>query len=539
VRRVFPTFVLLALGCSGEIGAPTGSTDPSAAGVCRNPDVLQLGSAPVRRLTANEYRNTLEDLLGRPLPEIPELPPDAVTAGSFENEALALAASDVHVARWEQSAFAVGGQVADDPETRARLVPCDETDAGCAEEFVASFGRRALRRPLTAEETTRYAAFFEEQRAAIDFAGAVQLTVTAMLQSPQFLYRLEIGGDLDGEHVALSDHEVASRLSYLLWQSMPDDELFAAADAGELQDLGNVAAQTRRMLEHPRARAAIGEYFRQWLHLDRVAGEHKLPELVPEWSPAVAAAATLESQQFAEHVFFEGNLRDLFTSRHGFVSEELAPLYGVAAAPEGTELPAERAGILSRIAFLGGEAHEANGSPPLRGVYVIRRLLCQATGSPPANADTSPPDRSEDMGPMTNRMAFEERTASAECQQCHTRIDGFGFGFEAFDMAGRFRTSDNGLPVDASGFAIGIGNDAAYEGADELQALFAESPTVQDCAVETFFTYAQGRAPEAGDSCQLEALQTAFRAADGDLDEMVVQLVTRPEFLLRPAVESE
>lgn len=540
VERWFTVALTAALvACSGQISEPTGERpDDGDPAVCVDPDRLQLGDAPVRRLTATEYHNTLRDLMGTEVPDLPSLPSDAVTAGSFENEAAALAASDVHVSRWEQGAFAAGGLVASDATVRGRFATCTEADAGCARTFVTEFGRKAFRRPMTEAEIDRYEAFFEARRAEIDWDAAVQLTVTAFLQSPQFLWRLEHGaGSAGDDMVVLTAHETASRLSYLLWQSMPDDELFAAADADELQTANQVETQARRMLEHPRAREAVGEYFRQWLHLDRVAHETKLPELVPEWSPAVAQAATTESQRFAEHVFFSGTLTDLFTSRHGFPTEELAPLYEVSAAPDGTELPPERAGILSRIAFLGGEAHEANGSPPLRGVFVIRRLLCQPTGSPPADADTSPPTMNPDDGPMTNRDLFEERTSPSNCQTCHERIDGFGFGFENFDMAGRFRTTDNGLPVDASGFAQGIGNDAVYNGATELQELFADSSVVQDCAVETWFTYSQGRAPAGADACQIDALQDAFREANGDLDEMVIHLVTRPEFLLRPVIE--
>ena len=541
--RRWSTLVLLSAlaACSGQISEPSGERptdgDPS---VCVDPDRLQLGDAPVRRLTATEYQNTIRDLLGADVPDLPSLPSDAVTAGSFENEAAALAASDVHVARWEQGAFAAGALVASDATVRGRFASCTEADAGCARTFVTEFGRKAFRRPMTTAEIERYEGFFEARRAEIDWDAAVQLTVTAFLQSPQFLWRLEHGaGEAGDDLVALTAYETASRLSYLLWQSMPDDELFAAAAADELQTANQVETQARRMLDEPRARAAVGEYFRQWLHLDRVAGEDKLPELVPEWSPAVAQAATDESQRFAEHVFFGGTLTDLFTSRHGFVTEELAPLYGVSAAPEGMELPPERAGILSRIAFLGGEAREANGSPPLRGVFVIRRLLCQPTGSPPADADTSPPVMNPDEGPRTNRDLFAERTSSADCQSCHERIDGFGFGFENFDMAGRFRTEDNGLPVDATGLALGIGNDGVYDGATELQERFADSPVVQDCAVETWFTYANGHAPEGADACQVDALQQAFGESGGDLDEMVVHLVTRPEFLLRPAIETD
>ncbi|MBX3247374.1 MAG: DUF1592 domain-containing protein [Myxococcales bacterium] len=491
----------------------------------------------MRRLTAVEWSNTLRDLLGRLPPELPSLPPDGTSPGSFENEALALGPSDVHVSRWEQAAFAAGELVATDPTTRAALVPCGEAEAGCARRFVESFGRRALRRPLTSEEVGRYTTFFEAQRAEIDFDAAIQLTVSAFLQSPQFLYRLELGADAGrGGHVPLTPHEVASRLSYLLWESMPDDALLAAADARELQTPAQLAAQTRRMLADPRARAATRDYFRQWLHLDRVASEAKLPEVVPEWSPAVAAAAREESLRFAEHVFYEGSLSDLFTSRTGFVPPELASIYGVAPSSEAIELPPERAGILTRVGFLAGEAREANGSPPLRGVFVLSRLLCANIGAPPADADTSPPRVDETMGPQTNRMLFEERTSPAACQSCHERIDGIGFGFENYDTAGRFRTTDNGLPVDAVGYAIGIGNDGIYDGAVELQQLFAESPVVHDCAVQKYFVYAHGRPTEREDACHLQGLQRAFRDSGGDLDELLVHMVTRPEFLLRPEI---
>lgn len=532
---------LLLVACQGAIQDPSGGrAGGPTSRMCRDTEAVTLGSAPVRRLTATEWANSVRDLVGVDALDLPAMPPDGTSSASFENEALALGPSELHVRRWEQAAFDVGALVASDPAVRARNVPCGEADADCARRFVEAFGRRALRRPLTVEEQDRYTSFFEAQRAAIDFDAAVQLTVAAFLQAPSFLYRLELGsGATSDGHARLTSHEVASRLSYLIWESIPDDELFAAADADELRNERQVEAQARRMLSHPRARAAVRDYFRQWLHLDRVAGETKLPEIAPEWSPAVAAAAREESIRFAEHVFFEGSLADLFTSRVGFVPPELAPLYGVSSPDAGVavELPPERAGILTRIAFLGGEAREANGSPPLRGVFVLSRLLCTPPGSPPADADTSPPAVDPSAGPQTNRMLFEERTSPDRCQSCHERIDGFGFGFENYDAAGRFRSADNGLPVDATGVALGLGDsDGPYDGAVELQSMFARSDAVRDCAVEKFFVYANGRVPEAEDACQLHGLQSAFEAAGGDLDELVLQIVRRPEFFLRPEI---
>ena len=225
------------------------------------------------------------------------------------------------------------------------------------------------------------------------------------------------------------------------------------------------------------------------------------------------------------------------TSTKAYVDDVVADLYGVEPPGEPwaeVELdPSERAGILSRIAFLAGNAHDANGSPPLRGVFVMDRILCEPRLTPPADADVSVPEQDPNQGPMTNRQLFEQRVAPSNCQSCHVRIDGFGYGFEEYDAAGIYRTVDNGLPVDASGFASGIGNDGEYTGAVELQGLLAESDVVHECVVKQWFTYAYGRNPESADACQLEALQDAFIDNGGQIDDLLVDVVTRPEFRLR------
>lgn len=167
----------------------------------------------------------------------------------------------------------------------------------------------------------------------------------------------------------------------------------------------------------------------------------------------------------------------------------------------------------------------------------MERLLCEPRPSPPANADVSPPMADPEQGPMTNRDLFEQRVEPPSCQGCHVRIDGFGYGFEHYDAAGRFRVDDNGLPVDASGYANGIGNDAEYDGAVELQGLLAESSVVRDCVAQQWFTYANGRPMEPADTCQMEAIQRAFAESDGNLVELLVTIVRRPEFRLRTRVE--
>ncbi len=539
--------LVLLTACDGLIGSNAGDQPPRTGStesfVCENPDEITLGSAPLRRLTNAEYDNTVRDLLGTDMAGLPEQPSDAVLEGSFENDALSLGPSDVRIARYENAAMMIGERAVNDSIARARVLPCTDQDAACGSEFVESFGKRAFRRPLTGDELDRWTAFFETQRAEIDFDAAVQLTVAAMLQTPQFLYRLEDRGtDLNAEQVELSQFELANRLSYLLWESMPDDELLQAAEADELQTEEQLEAQARRLLDDDRARAAVRNFHRQWLYLDRVLGEDKLPEVFPMWGPQARESAKEETLRFVEHTFFEGgSVEDLFTSNVAFVDDVVAELYDIPAPSvpwERVELdPEERAGLLTRVAFLAGNAHDANGSPPLRGVYVMERILCEQRPSPPADADTSPVEPDPNQGPMTNRELFEQRVEPASCQGCHIRIDGFGYGFESYDAAGIFRELDNGLPVDASGYANGIGNDAEYDGPVELQGLLGESEVVRDCVTKQWFTYMNGRPMEPADTCQVEALQAELADNGGDLKELLVSIVKRPEFRLRSKVQ--
>lgn len=535
---------LSLLGCRGTIAEEDGPLRPTStlAWQCSDTSVVSPGQAPVRRLTNDEYANTVRDLFGGgTLPELPEQPPDALREGTFANDASALGPSDVRVSRWETSAMRLGELAANDADTRALVVPCDTEDAACGREFIEFFGTRAMRRPLSAEEIDRYAAFFERQRAEIDFDAAVQLTVAAMLQSPSFLYRLEIGNAGEGQ-IPLTSYEVASRLSYFLWESMPDEELFTAAAADELRSPEQLELQARRLLEDERAHATIRNFHRQWLHLDRVGEENKVPEY-EAWGPGVPEAAVEASERFVEELFFDGGtLSDLLTSNVAWVNDDLAPIYGVEPTGDWqrVELPqAERGGILSRVAFLAGQAHAANGSPPLRGVFVMERFLCEPRPSPPADADTSPPEADPEVGPMTNRMLFEERTAPSGCQSCHVRIDGFGMGFEHYDAIGAYREIDNTLPVDASGYVTGTDNNGPYTGAVELQERLAGADSVHRCVTTQWFQYAYGRAAEPQDSCHVERLQRRFIDSGGDLSDLLVGIVVSPEFQMRSATATE
>jgi hypothetical protein len=562
MRRIHAALALTVLGaaaCQGKLdagpalpgGAGRGPEDPSQCS-----DEIVLGTAPMRRLANVEYARTLRVLFPAVAPSLPSLPDDAAVIG-FENDARSLGPTDVGIARYEEIAFRYTSEATRDDTALRELTGCAAfaTDAeamACGASFVSRFGLRTHRRPLTDEERARYVSFFEARRAEIDFAAAVQLTAMAMLQAPPFLYRLEIaaGASEDttgGVAVALSQYELASRLSFLLWGTMPDETLFAAAEAGELTDADALEAEARRMLEDPRARDLVADFHRQWLDFDRVlAPEHgsRVHDAEGLFAPDAQRAAREELLRFVAAEVFdgEGTLSSLFTSRRSFVNSTLAGLYGVDGPTSPTEwreveLPAgERAGLLTRIGPLASHAHAGNSSPPLRGVYVMERVLCEQRPSPPPDADLSPPMPTPGAGPQTNRDLFEIRTSGPTCQGCHVRIDGYGFLFENFDERGVFRSVDNTHPVDATGAITGTDVDGPVDGAIELSERLAESGHVQQCAVQRWFRFSQGRAPEEADACHLDSLERRFARSGGDIRELLVSMVRRPEFRLRPEV---
>lgn len=518
-------------------------------------DALAIGSSPMRRLSNAEYARTLRDLFPGVAVPLPDLPDDTI-AGGFENDARSLGPSDVRVARWEEIAFLYGEAIAATPSALAAFLPCaatvtdDASQHACGEQLLSTFGTRAFRRPLSAEDTARYLALFDAQRAEIDLAAAVELTVMALLEAPQFLYRIEPPREVEApETIAtIEPYELASRLSYFLWGTMPDDALFASAAAGTLPS--EIEGQARRMLADPRARDQVIDFHRQWLDFDRILideHERRVPEDYPMWGPALRGAVREEQDRFVARTIFEGEgtLRALLLSPETEVNASLAALYGVSGpADDATWAPAtlpgaERAGLLTRAGFLAAHAHAATGSPPLRGVFVTERLLCEPRPSPPPDADLSPPTAAPGAAPRTNRDLFEERTGSGACAGCHTRINGFGYGLEHYDAIGRFRALDRGLAVDASGNVLGTDVDGPYVGAIELSEALAESELVSDCATRQWIRFALGRAPERRDACLLERMEDAFAESGGDVRELMIAIASSPEFQVRTTGASE
>lgn len=409
---------------------------------------------------------------------------------------------------------------------------------GCADRFLGTFGRRAFRRPLTSAESTRYRALLT---GAPNFDTGLVLAVRAMLNSPSFLYRTELGERGADGNYQLTGYELASALSYFFWSTMPDDALLDAASRGDLATPAGLEAQARRLLADPRARDTVRAFATQWLDLDPVSTAPRSAALYPGFDDAARASMLEEAQRFVSYVFFDGTHRfeELFTANYTFLDARLAQHYGLPS-PAGSGFTMaphpDRAssGVLGLGAVLTRYAHSDQSSPILRGVFVRNALLCQLFPPPPANAGGVP-----DVNPSaTTRQRFAAHTASPACSACHRYIDGLGFGFEAFDAVGRFRTMDSGRAVDSLGDLadlerFGAGTTGSYTSLAQLGTALASSPAARQCMVRQWYRFARGFRETALDACAIRSIADRFERSGHDLRELLVALVTTPDFWSR------
>jgi Protein of unknown function (DUF1592)/Protein of unknown function (DUF1588)/Protein of unknown function (DUF1595)/Protein of unknown function (DUF1585)/Protein of unknown function (DUF1587) len=547
-------------GCSGQIGSvsPGGSSDrpggPGGAGtgmvdpsntVMAQTCTPSIPAAPMRRLSNAEYQATMKDLFGSLNLPAPTILHDPASHG-FENQAKLLNPSPLLVEQYGTAAIDVGLKLS--TTLTSPILPCAPKTAAeektCGAQFVETFGAKVLRRPLTAVEKTDYETYFESERALSNFAGAVQLTTEVLLQSPQFLYRPELGDPaaVEMDRIKLTQYEIATRLSYLLSGSAPDATLLGKAQQNTLDMDAVRETEARRLLADPRASAMFVEFHRQWLDFDKLSHEPKDPKTFPAYTPELTAAIREESDRFVALVMGstgDGTLKSFLTSTKTEVNAPLAKLYGVTGPATGwaaVDLKAtERAGFLTRSNFLASRAHQLAGSPPLRANYVLQRLLCMTVPPPPANADLSEP-ASKGTGAKTNRQLFEERTAPATCNACHSSFTPLGYALESYDAIGQYRTTDSGLPVDATGHFVMGDMDWQLNGAIDMSAKLADSPVAQGCVASNWFEYALGRDIETADQCRMAKLSVALAEAGGDIREMLVALVKTPEFVYRDPI---
>lgn len=526
---------------------PTGSTPapiatPADGAAC---PTLQLAPSPLRRLTRFEYRNSVRDLLGVDPSAADELPVDEKITDGYSNNAAVLTVSALHAEKYVLVSEALAAQALSEDPT---LAACDAAvgEPECALAVARDLGRRAFRRPTTPEDETALMAAYDAGRTGGSHAEGIEVMIRAALQSPHFLYRLETtpAADPAALLVPLSQYEIATRLSYLLWASGPDEALLDMAERGELATKEAVATQARAMLQDTKARSAIAQFYQQWLGTSRLDVTSKNQSLFPAFTGAVKAAMAAELPAFVGYVLFEGDhkLSTLLTSSVAFVNEASAPLYGVAATGSEMQMvpvPEDqgRAGVLTQAGFLAVQAHPDQTSPVLRGKTIRMRFLCEPLAPPPPDADITPPELDEGA---TARERFAAHAVSGSaCNTCHQYMDPIGFAFENFDAIGQYRTTEGGRDIDATGEVVGSEELAgAFVGVRPLAEKLAQSSAVQNCVATEWFRYASGRTENEGDTCSLSTLAEQFAASDGDLMELIVATTQTDAFWFRgPAVE--
>lgn len=526
-------------------GGGSAAPDPQTVAVaCADADVKP-DSAPLRRLSNSEYVNSITALFPKlALPDFSELPPEAQVDG-FDNNVKTQTPSPVLVAQYQKIAHAVGQAAS---ANLAQVLPCSPASAAdepaCAQQFAADLVRRAYRRPLTPSETQTFADFVTTARSDNDFPTAIGMLIEAVLQSPHFLYRPEFGaGAVSSGALALSAYELATRLSYFLWEAPPDTALTAAADSGALDQPEELQRQVDRLLADPRAHVAVQNFHEQWLNLGKFDAIDRDRTLYPAFGDATRASMKASTLRFLEHTFWESDakLSTLLTDTHAYVDGTLAPIYGVAAPP-GADLvytaldPSQRSGLLTQAGFMAAFAHNRTSAPILRGVFVMDRLLCTPPKPPPKTVNTTLAETTDPNAPQTTRMRVEGHVQPA-CAGCHQAIDGLGFGFENYDAIGAFRTTENGLPVDATGTVTSTGEiDGNFNGAVELSQKLAQSDVVRSCLATEWFRHGFGRTETDDDSCTVRGLTAQLKTSGGDMRLLMKSIALSPSFRHRTPI---
>ncbi len=530
-------------GGGGGGGTPAGpaGTGTGVAGTGGAPatcDGLQADTTPIRLLSQTEMNNTLADLLGDNSAPMTVSP--AVGGAGYSNDATALAVSPSLVEQYMSVAETAATNAM---AHRSRFVSCDPVAVGndvCARQVIQDLGTRAFRRPIDDTEQSALLSIFDQGAMQGGFDAGMTMVVQAILESPDFLYHVEHGTPLSDrpDVEALDDWSIASRLSYFLWDTMPDADLFAAATRGELHTPAQIAAQANRMLDDPRAHAAVRRFVGEWLELDKLDGMMRDPSRYPDWSAALASAMKQETLDFVERVIFDGgDVSSLFVSPFTVVNPLLASFYGMPGPTTSgfAEAPLDarhRTGLLTQGSFLAVNAKYDVTSPVERGAFIRRRILCQPLPPPPPGVPP-PPDVPANV---TQRQRLEMHRRDPVCASCHNLMDPVGLTFESFDAIGRYRALDtDGLPVDTSGELSNVQGDVGGPLTDsiDLSNKLARSPDVRSCVAKQWFRDAFGRTETTADACTIADLMDRFEGAHYRLRDLLVAITQLDAFRYR------
>lgn len=494
------------------------------------------GETIVSRLTRWEYINTIRDLFGVDVADLTEPLPHEVRA-PLSTTSIAQSVDIKHAEVYSNVAQRVAGELGN---FAGQYTSCTDFGESCQREFIENLGELIFRRPVRDDEVTRYLAIFDVvQEEGDGFDTAAGLVLQSLLQSPQFLYHLE---DQRGTGLlTLGDYAIASRLSYLIWQSTPDEALYEAAASGALQDEAQIEEQVIRMVQDPRARVAAQVFVEDWVDLSR------LERAVSGIDEGLKAQMRGEAERLVEAVFWEdsGGLVDLLTAEKTYATPDLAELYGIPAQgddfqPYDLSGVPERRGLLTQAAIL---ATTANGNRPTivsRGLFVLRTILCRDVPDPPAGVDTNESSLPEDA---SERDKSAERMERGTCGPCHGAFDPLAYGFDRYDGTGRHRLMDDyGHSLAADGWIPPEPGQPAteprgqrhdYEDVDQLLDLLASLPFVQSCLAEKPLMFSLRRELDGGaqdDACLVQTIRQKAEMRGGSYVDLLTAIATHPMF---------
>ncbi len=520
--------ILSLCACEGLVSLPGGGTM-----LDRDTEV---GVSGIRRLSRVELDQTLTDVIGDTASPAQQLiAPDPTNP--YDNEFKQQLASAALIESLERIATEVADRLIASPTRFADEVGCTPTgagDAACMRSFIESFGLRALRRPLTDDEVQGFLGLQTFAVEANDFKIGVKLVVMAMLQEPEFVYRIEIGTPVAGRDGVqkLNDWQVAARLSYFLWGTTPPPWLLDAAGTGQLKTAAGIRSAAERLLADPRAQARVERFHALWL------AYHRLPH-----AANLTSAMQAESAALVTKVVFtdKADYLDLFRADSTFINQTLATHYGITGFQGGAGFAwtpygsAPRKGILSHGSVLSAGAKFSDTSPTQRGIFIRERLFCQTVPPPPpgVNVDEIP------TSPVSNCKVdrYSAHASVGGCKSCHQNFDPVGFGIENFNKAGQYRMTDDGQPsctIPGTGEITGLsGGTQSFRGVTGLADLMIDSGELEACAVKQVYRFAMGRKEEAYDQQLLGKLTASFTKQSRSFQGLLLDLVSDETFSFR------
>lgn len=534
-------------GTANGGGAANGGTAPQSA--CTT-QTQQPTSAPIRRLTRNEFNNTILDLLGDTSSPASNLPPEVLGNG-FSNDAVQQSVSADLVSGYSDVAADIANRAVQ-ATSLAKLAPCaaSATTASaqdsCAQTFINNWVPKAYRRPLAAGEADALLALEKSVTSGNTFSSGLAAVIEAVLQAPDFLYRPEFGVT-DSSQPSLrrpTGDEMATRLSYLFWASPPDDALRAAAANGELLTSEGILKSAKRLLDGDKAHGVIKFFFDSLLPITTLTDQTRDATKYPNFSPQMGDYMRTETEKFLDHQILaeNGSWPSVFTANYTFVNEPLAKFYGIngvtgSAFQKVTLDPNQRRGLLTQAAIMTGTTVTNSTNPVLRGSFILNKLMCLNISLPSDPAVLALVAVPVDVTGATARDRYTAHSKQTLCQGCHRLIDPVGFALENYDAVGQYRTTENNVTIDASG-KIPSATDTVT-GAVQLAQQLADSELVQRCFAQHWVEYGYGRtlsgAPE--DLCLKENINNAFEASGYNVKQLLLDLTQTTAFQYLPAQE--